>query len=172
MATTAMNTYSFSILVKEGFHPPVTRRVDGADVFPGMPVTCEGETFPDVCLPDGIGDSVYGVTGLLENQDIGTVYANNAEIPIYKTGEGAIVYMYASAVSGATITAGDIMVADCVAAVGYVQTLKKALDALVADYTSTLLATTILKIFSIVGRACDTSASTGSARPVRILLSI
>jgi hypothetical protein len=172
MATTAMSTYSYSILVKEGMHPPVTRTVNGADIFPGMPVTCNGETFPDVCLPDARGESVFGVTGLLETQDIDTVYANNAEIPIYLTGSGAQVRMYASATSGATITAGDIMVVDATAAVGYVETLMKAMDALVADYTSTLLATTITRLFEIVGRAMETSASTGNARPIKVMLSI
>lgn len=171
MATTAMNTHSFSILVKEGMHPPVTMIENGGEVFPGMPVTCTGETWPDVCLPDGVGDSVFGVAGLLENQDIGTVYTDNDEIPIYCTGDGAIVRMY-HALNGGSIVAGDILVAQTHEHVGYVEPLSKALDALVADYTSTVLATTIKHIFSVVGRAMETHASCGTTTPIKVKLSI
>lgn len=172
MATTSMSSLGYrDILVREGMHPPVTMRINGADVFPGMPVTSQGETYPDVCLPDGVGDSVCGVTGLLENQDIDTVYSDNDEVPVYLTGHGAIVKMYHSA-TGGSIVFGEILVADPVAAVGYVETLRKSMDALAADYTSTLLATTITYIFSMVGRAMETHASSGTVTPIKVCLSI
>ena len=173
MGTTSMKSKGYyDILEREGMHPPVTMRINGADVFPGMPVTVNGETWPDVCLPDAVGEEVLGVTGLLENQDIGTVYADNSEVPVYFTGHGAIVRMYASATSGTYIYAGELLVADGPGAIGYVQTLRKAIDALAADYTSTLMATTIKHVFSILGRAQETHASSGTVDPIRVLLSV
>ena len=173
MATTTMASLGYyDILEREGFHPPVTLRVNGADVFPGMPVTSQGETHPDVCLPDGVGDSVCGVTGLLENQDIGTVYADNSEVPVYLTGHGAIVKMY-HALNGGSVVFGDIMVAQTLEALGFVEPLAKAIDRIcVADYTSTVLATTIKHVFSLVGRAMETHASTGTTTPIKVCLSI
>ena len=162
----------YDILVREGIHPPVTMREDGGEVFPGMPVTLTGETFPDVCLPDGVGDSVFGVAGLLENQDIGTVYTDNDEIPVYLCGGGAIVRMYHAA-NGGSIVAGDILVAQTLEHVGYVEPLAKAIDRIfVADYTSTVLATTIQHVLSLVGRAMETHASVGTVTPIKVLLSI
>jgi len=174
MATTAMNTYSYSILVKEGVHPPVTMTVHGSNIFPGMPVTCTGETWPDVGLPDAISDSVFGVAGLLENQDIGTVYADDAEIPVYTTGSAAIVRMYHKGTpSGGSIVAGDILVACGLEDAGHVAPLAKQIDAIMeGDYTSTVLATTITILFSIVGRAQETHASAAANTPIKVLLSI
>jgi len=172
MATTAMNTYSYSILVKEGIHPPVTMIENGGEVFPGMPVTCTGETWPDVCLPDGIGDSVFGVAGLLENQDIGTVYSDNSEIPVYLCGSGAIVRMY-HAGNGGSVVAGDLMVAQTVEAAGHIETLAKALNDFIADGSAgTILATQIKHVFSLVGRAMETLASSGTVTPIKVMLSI
>lgn len=173
MATTAMNTYSFSILVKEGIHPPVTMREDGGEVFPGHCVTCQGETWPDVCLPDGTGDSVFGIAGLLENQDIGTVYTDNDEIPVYTTGSGAIVRGYYDGDSGGSCVAGEILVTSARAAAGTVRSLKKSLEDFVADGSAgTILATQILNLYGLVGRAMETFASTGTTTPIKILLSI
>lgn len=174
MATTAMNTYSYSILVKEGIHPPVTMREDGGEVFPGMPVTCTGETFPDVCLPDGAGDSVFGVAGLLENQDIGTVYTDNDEIPVYVCGHGAIVRMYHAA-NGGSIVAGDIIVAQTIEAAGHVEPLSKALeDTATAGDTdmATIWATQVIHLYSILGRAMETHASSGAVTPIKVSLSV
>lgn len=171
MATTAMNTVSFSILVKEGIHPPVTMIVNGAEVFPGMPVTCQGETWPDVALPDAALDSVFGVAGLLENQDIGDVYTDNDEIPVHQCGAGAIVRMY-HAGNGGSIVAGDILIAQGVEATGYVEPLSKGFDVIVADYESTVMATAITHLYAIVGRAMETHASSGTVTPIKVLLSI
>ncbi len=173
MATTSMESLGFrDILVREGTHPPITMTVNGAtEVFPGFPVTSQGHTYPDVAKPDATGDSVLGVAGLLENQIIGNTYADDDEIPVYECGSGAKVRMY-HALDGGSIVAGEILVAQAVDNSGHVETLRKAMDALVADYTSTLLATTITHIFSIVGRAMETHASSGTVTPIKVLLSI
>ena len=173
MATTTMASLGFyDILVREGIHPPVTVTLNGADIFPGMPVTAEGETHPDVTLPDGIGDSVFCVTGLLENQDIGTVYGNNAEVPGYLCGSATIVRMY-HAPNGGSIVRGDILVSQTVEAVGFVEPLAKALNDFIADGSAgTILATQIKHVFSLVGRAMETHASTGTTTPIRVMLSI
>jgi len=171
MATTAMNTYSYSILVKEGIHPPVTMVEDGGEVFPGMPVTCTGETWPDVALPDAAGDSVFGVAGLSENQDIGTVYTDDDEIPVYQCGAGAIVRMY-HAGNGGSIVAGDILIAQGVEATGYVEPLSKGFQDCVSGHTSTVMATAITHVYAIVGRAMETHASSGTVTPIKVLLSI
>ncbi len=173
MATTSMSSLGFGdILVRDGTHPPITLRVNGAtEVYPGYPVTSQGHTYPDCAKPDATGDSVVGVAGLLEDQNINTVYADDAEIPVYETGSGAKVRMY-HALDGGSIVAGEILVAQAVDDSGHVETLRKAMDGLVADYTSTLLATTITHIFSIVGRAMETHASSGTVTPIKVLLSI
>ena len=165
----------YDILVREGFHPPETLRVNGAaEVYPGFVVTSEGHTSPDMAKPDAIGDSCTGVAGLLENQDIGTVYADNAEIPVYLTGCGAIVRCYHGKDDGAVVK-GDILVASSVDDDGHVRTLKKAwADLLAATETTqaTVLATQIKAIFSLLGRAMETQASTGTTVPIKVLLSL
>lgn len=173
MATTTMKSLGFhDILVREGIHPPITVRLNAADIFPGMPLTTTGETFPDVALPDGIGDSVFVVAGLLENQDVDLVYGNNDEIPGYLCGSAAIVRMY-HAGNGGSIVAGDILVSQTVEAVGYVEPLAKALNDFIADGSAgTILATQIKHVFSLVGRAMETHASTGTVTPIRVMLSI
>ena len=172
MATTTMASLGYyDILEREGFHPPVNLRVNGSDVFPGMPVTSQGETHPDVCLPDGVGDSVCGVTGLLENQDIGTVYADNSEVPVYLTGHGAIVKVY-HAPNGGSIVAGEILVAQTKEAVGFVETLRKATEDYVGGGVCTILATQITHIYSLLGRAMETHASSGTTTPIKVCLSI
>lgn len=174
MATTAMSTYARSILVKEGMHPTATLRVDGTDIFPGLALTAVGETLPDVGLPDAISDSVIGVAGLLETQDIGTVYADNTEIPVYLTGSGAQVRMYHKGTAGGgNIVAGDILVADGLGNNGYVVSLAKQWDAVtVGDHTATVLATTLTILYSIVGRALETHASAAAVTPIKVMLSI
>ena len=172
MATTTMASLGYyDILEREGIHPPITIRVDGADIFPGMPLTCQGETWPDGCLPDGVGDSVFCVAGLLENQGIGTVYANNTEIPGYLCGSAAIVKMY-HAPNGGSIVAGEILVAQTKEAVGFVETLRKATEDYVGGGVCTILATQITHIYSLVGRAMETHASSGTTTPIKVLLSI
>jgi hypothetical protein len=172
MATTAMNTYSYSILVQEGFHPPETHRANGEEIFPGYPVTEEGHTWPDCGCPDGLGDPIIGVAGLLENQDIGTVYANDAEFPVYRTGSGAIVRMYHGLDDG-SIRNGEILVASCADDDGHVRPLKKALQDFITDGSAgTILATQIQALFSIVGRAMEAHASSGTTTPIKVLLSI
>ena len=170
-----MNTYSFSILVKEGFQPPVTMIDNGGAIFPGYAVTCTGETWPDVSKANALGDNVFGVAGLLENADIGTVYATDTEIPIYKTGEGATVRMYHGLSSGAPY-AGDIMVANCTDGGGHVEPLHHAIKDFIAaaagGISVTMLGTQIKTFFSIVGRAAETLASTGVTVPIKILLSV
>ena len=173
MATTTMASLGFyDILVRQGAHGPVTVTLNGADIFPGMPLTAEGETHPNVTLPDGLGDSVFAVAALLENQDIGTVYSTTTEIPAYTTGSGAIVRMY-HAPNGGSIVRGDILVSQTVEAVGFVEPLAKALNDFIADGSAgTILATQIKHVFSLVGRAQETHASTGITQPIRVLLSI
>ena len=177
MATTTMASLGFyDILVREGIHPPITLRVNGAtEVFPGFPVTTQGHTYPDCAKLDGIGDSCIGVAGLLENQAIGATYADDEEIPVYECGSGAKVRMYHD-LAGGSIVAGDILVAQAVDDSGHVEPLAKAINDFIADGTGgtggTILATQIKHFFSLVGRAMETSASTGTTVPIKVLLSI
>ncbi len=176
MATTAMNTYSFSILVKDGFHPPVMMTENGGAAFPGFPLTTTGETYPDVSVADALGDNVVGVAGLIENADIGTVYATDTEIPVYRTGHGAQIRMYHDGDSGGEVRDGDIMCAATVTGLGHVRTLKKSLEDFIAaaagGISVTMLGTQIQHFFSILGRSMETIASTGTSVPIIISLSI
>ncbi len=174
MATTTMESLGYrDILVRDGIHPPITMRVNGAsEVFPGFPVTVQGHTYPDCAKLDGIGDSCLGVAGLLENQIIGNTYADDAEIPVYECGSGAKVRMYHD-LAGGSIIAGDILVAQAVDDSGHVEPLAKALNDFIADGSAgTILATQIKHFFSLVGRAMETHASTGTTTPIKVLLSI
>ncbi len=174
MATTTMASLGYhDILVRDGTHAPITLRVNGAtEVFPGFPVTCTGHTYPDCAKLDGIGDSCIGVAGLLENQIIGNTYADDEEIPVYETGSGAKVRMY-HALDGGSVVAGDILVAQAVDNSGHVEPLAKALNDFIADGSAgTILATQIKHFFSMVGRAMETHASTGTVTPIKVLLSI
>jgi len=173
MATTSMSSLGYrDILVREGIHPPITMRANGAETFPGYPVTVDGHTYPDVGKPDGIGDPILGVAGLEPNQDIDTAYADNAEFPVYLCGSGAIVRMYHGLDDG-SILAGEILVASAVDDDGHVRPLSKALADFVADGSAgTILATQIQSLYSIVGRALETHASSGTTTPIKVILSV
>ena len=173
MATTSMTSLGwYDILVREGIHPPVTMIDNGGAVFPGYAVTCTGETYPDVSKADTLGDSVFGVAGCLENQAIGVVYTDNDEIPVYLTGSGAIVRMYHEK-TGGSIVAGDILVANCTDGGGHVEPLAHAIGDFITDGSAgTILATQIKTVFSLVGRAMETHASSGTTTPIKVLLSI
>ena len=173
MATTKMSELGYrDILVREGFHPPYTMDVNSAAVFPGFVLTGTGETFPAVSVADAIGDNCIGVAGLLENQDIDTVYATGDEIPVYLTGCGAIVKVFHGADVAGDIEAGDILVAQTTTALGHVETLKNAFDTAVAAAMHTALATAIAHLWAIVGRSLETHASAGDAYPIKIILSV
>ena len=176
MATTAMSAFGYrDILVREGIHPPITMIVNSAGVYPGHCLTAKGETFPDVSVADAIADSVVGVAGLLENQDIGTVYSTDDEIPVYFTGHGAIVKVYLACDAGGVVI-GEIMVAQTVEALGHVEPLHRALKDFIDDGTGgtggTILATQITHFFSLVGRAMETTASLANGTPLKVILSI
>ena len=173
MATTTMASLGFyEILVREGIHPPITMREADGEIFPGFPVTSHGKTWPEVGKPDGIGESVLGVAGLEPNQPIGTVYTAAKQFPVYLCGSGAIVRMYHD-LAGGSIVAGDILVSQTVDNSGHLEPLAKALNDFIADGSAgTILATQIQHIFSLVGRAMETHASTGTTTPIRVLLSI
>jgi len=176
VGTTSLSSLGHrDILVREGIHPPETLRVDGAaEVYPGFALTSEGHTFPDVAKPDAAGDSVTGVAGLLENQDIDTVYADDAEIPVYLCGSGAIVWCYHGLNDG-SIVKGDILCASAGNDTGYVRPFSKALHDVVDAGSAggpTVLATQILCLFTLMGRAMETHASTGTTVTIKVLLSI
>ena len=161
-------------MIREGFHPPVTMIENGGVIFPGYVVTTEGETYPDVAKPDLKGDTALGIAGLLENQDIDTVYATNSEIPIYLCGCGAIVKCYLAPNGGAP-TFGEIMVSQGREDLGYVETWETAIkDAIAGADTNigTIWATQVVSLYALVGRAMETFASTGKSEPLKILLSI
>ena len=174
MATTAMSGYTRKIVVHETPTARVTMIENGGALFPGMTCTCTGETWPDVAKPDAIGDSVFGIVGVPPGKDVDTVIPDNTEIPVYRTGSGAIVYCYHKGTpSGGSVEAGDILVSCGLEDTGFVAPLKKQIDAItVADYTSTVLATTITILFSIVGRAMETHASAANNTPIQVMLSI
>lgn len=172
--STAMSGYTRRILVAKGVAGgEVTMRAGGAEVYPGHVVTCTGNTWPDVMLPDAITDSAFGIAGLNASQDIDTVYADNAEFPVYLCGSGAIVYGYHKGdPNSGNIVAGDILVAYGVTATGSVFPLSSALQDITGDTTNTVLSTVIKKILAIVGRAMETQASAAAAVPIKIMLSI
>jgi hypothetical protein len=173
MATTSMSGYSQQIYV---YTPPKgskSMRANGAEIYPGHCVTCTGQTWPDVALPDAISDSCFGIAGVPHGGDVDTVIADNDEFEVFLTGSGAIVYGFHKGGSGGSIVAGDILVADGTAANGLVIPLSDALqDITTADYTSTALATAITKLFAIVGRAMETHASAAANVPIQIRLSV
>jgi len=173
MATTSMSSLGFrDILVREGIHPPVTMRANGAEIYPGYPVTVDGHTYPDCGKPDGLGDPIFGVAGLEANMDIDTVIADNAEFPVYLCGSGAIVRMYHGLDDGSFL-AGEIAVSSAVDDDGHIRPLSKALADFIADGSAgTILATSIQSLFSIVGRALETHASSGTTTPIKVILSV
>lgn len=150
-----------------------TMRAGGAEIYPGHAVTSTGNTYPDVMLPDAISDSVFGIAGVPHGGDIDTVIADNDEFTVYLTGGGAIVYgFHQGAAGGGSIVAGDILIADGQAANGLLRPLSKGLATLTADYTSTVLATVITKLFALVGRSMETHASATANTPIQVRLSI
>jgi hypothetical protein len=169
-----MSGYTKKIVVHETPTARVTMIENGGAVFPGMTVTCTGETWPDVAKNDAIGDSTFGIAGVPPGADVDTVIADNTEIPVYRCGSGAIVYAYHKGTpSGGSCVAGDIMVACGLEDTGFIAPLAKQIDAITAaDYTSTVLATTITILFSIVGRAMETHASAANNVPIQIMLSV
>ena len=175
MGTTSLSSLGIrDILIREGIHPPVTMRDNGGAVFPGYVVTGTADTYPDVSKADALADNAFGVAGLLENQDIDTVYTDNEEIPVYLCGSGAIVYCYHSP-SGGAIKYGDILVAKTTVGGGHVQVISQAIkDSIAAGDTNfgTVFATQITNLYSLVGRAMETSASSGTTVPIKVLLSI
>lgn len=174
MATTSMSSLGYrDILVREGIHPPVTMIDNGGAVFPGYVVTGTADTYPDVSKADAIANNAFGVAGLLENQDIDTVYATDTEIPIYLCGSGAIVKCYHGPSSGA-VKYGDILVANTTDGGGQVEPLHHALKDFINSGQSggTILATQIQYLFGLVGRAMETVASSGATVPIQVLLSI
>jgi len=173
--STAMSGYTRRIRVAEGVAGgEVTMRANGAEVYPGHVVTCTGQTWPDVALPDLANDSAFGIAGCNLDQDIDTVYADNAEFTVYLCGSGAIVYGYHKGdPNSGDIVAGDILCAYGITATGSVFPLSSALqDMGVADPTNTVIATAIKHILAIVGRAMETQASVSAAKPIKIMLSV
>ena len=174
MATTSLSSLGIrDILVREGIHPPETMRDNGGAIFPGYVVTGTADTYPDVSKADALGDNAFGVAGLLENQDIDTVYSDNEEIPVYRCGSGAIVWCYHS-LSGGSIKHGDILVANCTDGGGHVENLAQAFkDSLaLATTVGTVFATQFKTLYSLVGRAMETHASVGTTTPIKVLLSL
>ena len=173
MATTTMASLGFSdIVVREGIHAPITLRTNGAEVFAGYPVTVSGHTWPDCAKLDAIGEPAIGVAGLNANQAIGVVIPTDTEIPVYLCGSAAIVRMYHS-LNGGSVVAGDIMVGQAVEDAGHIEPLHKALNDFIADGSAgTILATQIMHVFSIIGRALETHASTGTTTPIKVILSV
>jgi len=169
-----MSGYTRRIRVAEGVPGgEVTMRAGGAEVYPGHVVTCTGNTWPDVMLPDTAIDSAFGIAGCNIDQDIDTVYADNSEFTVYLCGSGAIVYGYHKGdPNSGDIVAGDILVAYGITATGSVFPLSSALQDITGDTTNTVLSTVIKHILAIVGRAMETQASVACATPIKIMLSI
>ena len=173
MSTTAMSGFSRRIAVYSPTKGSKTMRANGAEIYPGHAVTCQGETWPDVCLPDAISDSCFGIAGVPEGGDVDTVIADNDEFRVYLTGGGAIVYgFHQGAAGGGSIVAGEILISMGDSATGLLRPLRKGLASLAADYTSTVLATAITKLFALVGRAQETHASATANTPIQVRLSV
>ena len=167
-----MAGYTRKIVV---FEPPGSKKTmiaNGAETYPGNAVTAEGETWPDFALPDAIGDSCFGIAGVPPGCDVDTVIGDNVETPIYLTGSGAIVYAYhKGAAGGGDVVIGDIMCSST-GATGKLIPLHKALAALVTEDTVTVLATSITRLYTLVGRAMETHTSVTTHVPIQVRLSI
>lgn len=172
-STTAMSGYSRKIVVHETANARVTMIANGAEIYPGHCVTSQGETWPDVALPDEIGDSVFGIAGVPPGADADTVIANNVEFPVYRCGSGAIVYgFHKGAAKGGSVVAGEIVCAYGAAANGAVIASNKIMTAAIAAATSSVIATAVTKFYAMVGRAMETRASADATVPIQIMLSI
>jgi hypothetical protein len=158
------------ILVREGIFPPETMRDNGGVVYPGRVVTRQGQTGTDVIMPTAISDSAFGIAGLLENADINEVYADDVDFPVHRCGSGARVKAVQLGGAG-PVVAGDIMISAGDGS-GKLMTLAKGLEAIAADVTTTVLATTMTHFFAIVGRAWETLASVATDEQLEVLLSI
>ena len=174
MASTAISGYTRRILVSKGVPGGiVTMRAGGAEIYPGHCVTCEGNTWPDVMLPDANTDSVFGIASCPPDKDIDTVLADNSEFDVYLCGSGAIVYGYRKGADGGGDTvAGDIMVAYGIAAAGSVVALKNALQDITGDCANTVMATQYKRMLAMVGRAVETLASSANTVPIKMILSV
>ena len=171
--TTAMAGYTRKIIVAETDLSRVTMIANGAEIYPGHCVTTQGETWPDVALPDAISDSVFGIAGVPPGADVDTVIANNKSFPVFRCGSGAIVYGYhKGAAKGGDVTAGEIVCAYGAAANGAVIAANKILTASIAAATCTVIASAAQKFYAMVGRAMETHASITTTTPIQIMLSV
>jgi len=171
--TTAMSGYTRKICVSDTQNARVTMIANGAEVYPGHCVTCQGETWPDVALPDAISDSVFGIAGVPPGADIDTVIGDNVEFTVYRCGSGAIVYgFHKGAAKGGSVVAGEIVCAYGAAANGAVIAANKIMAAAIAGATASVIATAVTKFYAMVGRAMETHASNTATQPIQIMLSV
>lgn len=90
MAKGTMAQYTGAIL----WQPPknaagmVSKRTNGASVFPGAVVTSSGETDPDVALPDGNDDVSEGIALNNADADIDTAFGDNTTITVLQVRSG------------------------------------------------------------------------------------
>lgn len=149
-----------------------SRRVNGADIFPGAIVTASSETDPDVDLPGGNDEVSYGVALDRADKDIDTVFSDNDWIICLKVRSGGGAWVFVDDDEGAiepwtavynTGADGD----------GYVEVLQ------VTAAPTTYLNTTIQAIVDYleshehryVGRAATYQADQGTTDvPLKVLL--
>ena len=156
-----------SIVKSEGWaHMKVTVRCnDTTALYPGAVVTRDGETVPDVCLLDGLGDTPFAVLGLPADQDIDTAFTDNDEVVAYMMGSGAVVKCLM--IDGMLAAAGEPLYADPTAT-GYVVPVHHMAS---LSMNAASLATILPRMArSYVGRSLYQVGSYASVQPVWVAL--
>jgi len=96
MAKGTMANYTGAILWRSpnNIAGLLTRRVNGAALYPGFVVTENGETTPDAYIPDGNDDESLGIALDNADADIDTAFADNVWIVVAAVRSGAGVWGY------------------------------------------------------------------------------
>lgn len=164
--TVLFGAYGAQILVRAG-HPwgKVTRKTNGADIYPGMPVTETGETFPDVAKCAAAGDTVLGVVECPPDCDVDTVIPNDKTVEVYLKKSANIVRMWHAGVNGGSVVAGDIVYSLSSGGEGHIEPMYKH-AAYAGD--ATLLATFMAHDY--VGISYETHASNTANVPIKVIL--
>jgi hypothetical protein len=139
---------------------------DGADIYPGMFVTANGESTPDLCRIDASGEIPYGVA--VERRD-GTAQDPDTAIPdgtpflVAPCGSGMVVQALAITSRGA-IVPGDFL--KC--------SISGHLQGTVAGKTTVNTITVAIKgyLYQNVGRATDYDADVAAWDYVKVRLCI
>ena len=139
---------------------------DGADIYPGMFVTANGETDPDLCRIDATGEIPYGVAVERRDgtaQDPDTAIADNTPFLVAPCGSGMVVWALAITSRGALVP-GDFL--KC--------SISGHIQGTVAGKTTVNTMTVALKgvLYQNVGRAAEYDADVAAWDYVQVRLCI